>query len=45
MVNTKSQKVICANSNICRKYRGKIGGRGPFALPHPEQGYNWVQKL
>ena len=36
---TKSQKVLGANSYVCRSYRGKIG-RGTFlpppTSPHPE---------
>ena len=33
MVKTKSQKVLGANSYVCRSYRGKTG-RGTF-LPNP----------
>ena len=29
-VNTKSQKVLGANSYICKSYRGKTGTRGAF---------------
>ena len=31
-VETKSQKVLGANSYVCRNYIGKTG-RGPFCLP------------
>ena len=32
-IKTKNQKVLGANSNVCRCYRGKY-----FAFPHPEIG-------
>ena len=38
-VKTKSQKVLGANSYVCRSYRGKTGmggGRGICPPPHPE---------
>ena len=39
-VETKSQKVLDANSYVCRSYRGKTGSGGGGAFcPHPE---SWV---
>ena len=32
MVKPKSQKVLWANSNVCRSYKGKTA-RGGFLLP------------
>ena len=32
-IATESQKVLGANSYVCRSYRGKTGTGGPFSLP------------
>ena len=40
-VKTKSQKVLGANSNVCRSYRGKTG-RGGANITLPPHPSSWV---